>query len=182
MTALYDADGCASRIYTRFVKNLALADTSCAQEIAEVRLVPSFPGSLADTTPADPAPGDASTVDDRRLAAAAAFTVADVVSRWLVNYDGTSVGLRGGRWSYFGDEVVHFDLARTRFVAGVEVTGRVRWGYRAAGKVRADVQVRGPGGVTADFVIRWAGREQNAVADIAGTVDGRTLHATMPAP
>jgi hypothetical protein len=100
----------------------------------------------------------------------------------VVNYDGTSVGLRGGRWSYFGDEVVHFDLARTRFVAGVEVTGRVRWGYRAAGKVRADVQVRGPGGVTADFVIRWAGREQNAVADLAGTVDGRTLHATMPAP
>ena len=134
VTALYDADGCASRLYTRFVKNLALADTSCAQEIAEVRVVPSFPASLADTTPADPAAGDASTVDDRRLAAAAAFTVADAVSRWWVNYDGTSVGLRGGRWSYFGDEVVHFDLARTRFVAGVEVTGRVRWGYRRRGQ------------------------------------------------
>ena len=182
VTALYDADGCASRLYTRFVKNLALADTSCAQEIAEVRVVPSFPASLADTTPADPAAGDASTVDDRRLAAAAAFTVADAVSRWWVNFDGTSVGLRGGRWSYFGDPVVHFDLARTRFVAGVEVTGKVRWGYNAAGKVRADVQVRGPGGATANLVIRWAGREQNAVADLAGTVNGRSLHATMPAP
>ena len=87
-----------------------------------MRVVPSLPASLADTTPADPAARDASTVDDRRLAAAAAFTVADAVSRWWVNYDGTSVGLRGGRWSYFGDEVVFFDLARTRFVAGVEVT------------------------------------------------------------
>ena len=182
VTALYDADGCASDIYTRFVKNLALVDTSCAQEIAEVRVVPSFPASLADTTPADPAPGDASTPDDRRLAAAAAFTVADVVARWWVNYDGTSVGLRGGRWSYFGDRVVHFDLARTRFVPGVEVTGKVRWGYNAAGKVRADVQVRGPGGATANLVIRWAGREQNAVAALTGTVSGRALQATMPAP
>jgi hypothetical protein len=182
VTALYDADGCASRLYVRFVKNLALADTSCATEIAEVRVVPSFPASLADTTPADPAPGDASTADDRRLAAAAAATVADVVSRWWVNYDGTSVGLRGGRWSYLGDEVVFFDLARTRYVPGVEVTGRVRWGYRAAGKVRADVEVRGPGGPSGKLVLRWSGREQNAVAVLTGEIGGRALRATMPAP
>ena len=99
-----------------------------------------------------------------------------------MNFDGTSVGLRGGRWSYFGDRVVHFDLARTRFVPGVELTGKVRWGYNAAGKVRADVQVRGPGGATANLVIRWAGREQNAVAVLTGTVSGRALQATMPAP
>jgi hypothetical protein len=182
VTALYDADGCASRLYERFTKNLALADTSCATEIAEVRAVPSFPASLADTTPADPSSGDASTVDDRRLAAAAAATVADVVSRWWVNYDGTSVGLRGGRWSYFGDRVVFFDLARTRFVPGVEVTARVRWGYRAAGKVRADVEVSGPGGLSGNLVLRWSGREQNAVAVLTGEVGGRSLRATMPAP
>jgi hypothetical protein len=96
--------------------------------------------------------------------------------------DGTSVGLRGGRWSYVGDRVVFFSLAGTRFVPGVEVTGRVRRGYRAAGKVRADVQARGPGGVTAELVIRWAGREQSAVAMLTGEVGGRTLRATMPAP
>ncbi len=99
-----------------------------------------------------------------------------------MNYDGTSVGLRGGRWSYFGDQVVFFDLARTRFVPGVEVTGRVRWGYRAAGKVRADVEVSGPGGLSGKLVLRWSGREQNAVAVLTGEVGGRALRATMPAP
>ena len=182
VTALYDSDGCASRLYTRFIKNLALADTSCAQEIAEVRVVPSFPASLADVTPADPAPGDASTVgrppprgrrcgdrgrrrrplvgELRRDERGAARRALDVLRR-------------PGR------------LLRPREDAlrpGVEVTGRVRWGYREAGKVRADVQVRGPGGVTAELVLRWAGREQNAVAQLTGEIGGRTLRATMPAP
>ena len=47
---------------------------------------------------------DASTLLDRRIAAAAAETVADALQRWWVNYDGTGVGLRGGRWSYSGRE------------------------------------------------------------------------------
>jgi hypothetical protein len=28
-----------------------------------------------------------------------------VISRWCVNYDGTSVGLRGGTWSYGGGDL-----------------------------------------------------------------------------
>ena len=46
----------------------------------------------------------------------------------------------------------------------MEVTGSVRWGYRAAGKLRADVAVSGPGGLSGKPVLRWSGREQNAVA------------------
>jgi hypothetical protein len=62
-----------------------------------VRVLEAFPRWLTQTKAAEPAPGDGSTVRDRRLAAAAALTVSDVINRWFVNYDGTSVGLRGGR-------------------------------------------------------------------------------------
>ena len=58
----------------------------------------------------------------------------------------------------------------------------MRWGYRVAGKVRADVQVSGPGGRSGKLVLRWPGREQNAVAVLTGEVGGRALRATMPAP
>jgi hypothetical protein len=32
------------------------------------------------------------------------------------------------------------------------------------------------------LVLRWSGREQNAVAVLTGEVDRRALRATMPAP
>ena len=92
------------------------------------------------------ASGDESTRDDRRLAAAAALTAADVIARWMVNYDGTGVGLRGGRWTYAGYPNVRFQLTNTRFVPGVAVSGTVRWAYEG-GASSANVEVRGPGAV-----------------------------------
>lgn len=182
VTALYDADGCAVSLYVRFVRDLDPGGTSCARRIGEVHVVPRFPASVGKTPPARPAWGDRSLRDDRRLAAAAAGTVADVVARWWVNYDGTSAGLRGGRWSYAGDEVVAFRLAGVRFVRGVAVTGRARWAYRGSGAVSASVRVRGSAGVEGVVRMRWSTRKPGSVASLAGTVAGRTLRATMPAP
>ncbi len=181
VTALYDYDGCSSKIYIHFVKNLAPGDTSCVERIGQVNLVPAFPSSVDGVDAPHSAPGDESTRSDRRLAAAAALTAADVVARWMVNYDGTSVGLRGGRWSYGGDAVVVFRLAKVQFVAGVEVTGTARWPTRGGGGIRADLQVRGPDGSTGTLRISWP-RTPDAVATLAGAVGGRQLRATMPAP
>jgi pimeloyl-ACP methyl ester carboxylesterase len=181
VTALYDYDGCASALYIRFVRSLDAGDTSCAREIGEPNLVPGFPLSLDETDPAHRASGDESTRNDRRLAAAAARTTADVVSRWMVNYDGTSVGLRGGRWWYSGDAVVVFRLTRVRFVPGVEVTGTARWPTRGGAGITATLHVRGSDGTTGTLRISWP-HEPNAVATLAGTVGGRQLRATMPAP
>ena len=102
VTALADWDLCASRIYARFVRTLTPGDTSCADEVGEWNLIPAFSSSVENVTPAARAAGDDSTRDDRRLAAAAALTSADVIARWMVNYDGTGVGLHGGHWSYSG--------------------------------------------------------------------------------
>jgi hypothetical protein len=98
-----------------------------------------------------------------------------------VNYDGTSVGLRGGRWSYTGDDRVVFELDKVQLVRGVEVSGTARWSY-AGGGVRADVRVRGPSGSTGALVMRWSLRRPHAVAMLGGNVDGRALRATMLAP
>ena len=180
VTALADWDLCASRIYARFVRNLTPGDTSCAAEVGEWNVVPEFSRSVEDVNAASRAPGDESTKDDRRLAAAAALTAADVISRWMVNYDGTGVGLRGGRWWYAGYPNVRFRLVNARLVPGVSVSGTVRWAYEG-GASSANVDVSGPGGSTGALRISWLKRP-HATATVTGTVDGRRLRATMPAP
>jgi pimeloyl-ACP methyl ester carboxylesterase len=181
VTAIYDKDRCASLIYLRFVRTLDPGDTSCATAIAEPHLVPRFATRPAEVTPATSGPGDASRTDDRRLAAATAATVADVVARWWVNYDGTSVGLRGGTWSYEGDDPVEFTLRDVEFVPGVHVSGTAGWSVED-GTITARVDVRAPDGTTGRLRSSWSTREQRAGATLTGTVGGRRLVATMPAP
>ncbi len=181
VTVLYDRDACASRLYVRFVRRLDAGDTTCAERVAEVHLVPSYPTSLRRAVPARAREGDRSLRRDRKLASVAAATVADVLARWWVNYDGTSVGLRGGRWSYTGDDRMVFELDKVQLVRGVEVSGTARWSY-AGGGVRADVRVRGPSGSTGALAMRWSLRRPHAVAMLGGNVDGRALRATMLAP
>ena len=180
VTALYDWDLCASRIYVRFVRNLTPGDTSCAGDVGEWNVVPAFSVSVEETKPAGHAPGDDSTRDDRRLAAAAARTAADVIARWMVNYDGTGVGLRGGRWSYAGYPNVRFRLVNVRLVPGAFVTGTVHWAYEG-GAVNARLDVKGPDGTTGSLRMAWLKRPQ-AIATLEGVIDGRQLRATMPAP
>lgn len=181
VTALYDKDDCASRIYVRFVATRRPGDTTCARRVPEPHLVRRFADRLRVVTPARPAAGDASTPSDRRLAAATAATVADVVARWWVNYDGTSVGLHGGTWSYEGDDPVDFTLHRVEFVPGVQVSGTARWDFRH-GAVTAVVTSRSSDGTDGELRIRWSTKAQHAVAGMRGSVDGRRLAATMPAP
>ena len=181
VTALYDKDACASRIYVRFLKTLEPGDTSCASRIPEPHLVRQFPTRAQDVVPADSAQGDASTRADRQLAAAAASTVADVLARWWVNYDGTSVGLRGGTWSYEGDDPVVFSLDAVEFVLGAKVTGTARWNVENR-TFTARVDVSGPGGAKGDLRIAWPLSVQRTRATLDGAIAGRKLAATMPAP
>ena len=118
--------------------------------------------------------------DDRRTAAAAALTAADVIARWMVNYDGTGRGLHGGSWWYSGYPNVRFRLTNVRLVPGVFVTGTVRWAYQG-GASSANVEVRGPGGATGELRMAWL-KEPNATATLEGVIGGRQLRATMPAP
>lgn len=178
VTALLDADACASRIYWHFVRNRTAGDTECARRIPEQRLVRTF--SHASLRPAWRLRGDASMAADRRLAAAVAVTVADVVSRWWVNYDGDGVGLHGGTWSYTGDGPVEFDLGDVELYPGIRVSGAIRWFRR--GPLRADVHVTGPDGRVGALALRWSLAEPLGRATLVGAVDGRRLRARMLAP
>ena len=137
-------------------------------------VIPAFSSSVENETPAARAAGDDSTRDDRRLAAAAALTAADVIARWMVNYDGTGVGLHGGHWWYSGYPNVRFRLVNTRLVPGVFVSGTVRWAYEG-GASSANVEVRGPGGTNGTLRIEWL-KEPHATATLGGS--GR--RATAP--
>jgi hypothetical protein len=181
VTAIGDSDRCASRLYIRFLRRLDAGNTRCAETIGDVHLVPRFWRSIRGVRGAHPAEGDQSKARDRRLAAAAAATIADVLARWWVNYDGTSVGLRGGTWSYAGDGPIVFRLEDVRFVPGVPVTGTAKWFLRT-GRVRAEVSVQGPRGLTGRVRIGWSARAQLGQAWLRGRVGGRLLRATMLAP
>ena len=180
VTALLDQNDCASVIYQQFVSTLSPGDTSCASRTAEVRVVPAFARSAAAVPPVRAGRRDRSTILDRRVASAAAQTVADALQRWWVNYDGTGVGLRGGRWSYSGGNLTTFVFRRDSFVPGVAVSGTARWVY-TTGRVRANLVVRA-GGVVEHLRMRWSLQVRAAMADIDGHADGRPLHAHMLAP
>ena len=178
VTAIYDRDGCASTIYTRFVGTLRAGNTSCASRVAEVRLVPTFARSLAEVvTPARSLPGDESVVGDRQLAAAAAATVADAIARWQVNFDGSGVGLRSGSWSYTGTDIALFRLRGASFVPDVAISGSARWDVYG-GQVTATVTVNGG----AHLHLRWSLHKQHELSTITGKVGERTVRATILAP
>ena len=181
VTALGDGDDCAAPIVRRFVETLRAGDTSCAARVKEVRTVDRFPAHRGGRRAGDRrAPGDDSRPIARRAAAVAAATVADAIQRWAINFSGASRGLRGGRWSYEGDDTVTFTFDRARFADDVAVTGTATWDRlgrrrrgRAAGRAAA-----GPGRVTA----RWNTLRRLADATLGGRLGGRELRAEMLAP
>ncbi len=179
VTALGDADDCASRIARRFVKVLDAGDTSCAARIKEVRTVDRFPGTAADAEAARSRTGDESRPTERRAAAVAAAMVADAIQRWSINYSGKSRGLRGGRWSWRGDDTIEFRFDRARFAADVAVSGSATW-ERASGAVRAQLRLAG----SSDGRLRasWSMQRPLARARLDGKFSTRRLRAVMLAP
>ncbi len=182
VTALEDDFNCPKNIYAHFVQTLEPGDTSCARRTPEVRVVDAFPLHVSGVPAASPSAGDRSTVLERRVAAAAAESVADALQRWWVNYSGFEHGLRGGTWTYSGgSDVSTFRLRKAAFVPGVGVSGRVRWSYYR-GWVRGTVSVSAPGGVHEHLRLRWSQQVRRAEARLTGTADGHALRATMLAP
>ena len=180
VTALLDQNDCASVIYLHFVADLRAGRHVVRAPHARGAGRAGLRALCTAVAPARAGRRDASTLLDRRVAAAAAATVADALQRWWVNYDGTGVGLRGGRWSYSGGNLTTFVLRRDVFVPGVAVSGTVHWTY-TTGRVRAVLVVHA-GGTVERLRMRWSEQVRAARADIDGHADGRPLHAHMLAP
>ncbi len=184
VTALADYADCAAGIVRRFLRTLSPGDTSCAARTPEVHVVPEFPRSVADAPAAESAGGgDRSRSRERRAAWAASWVVGDALARWWLMSGSRGHGLRGGSFVASGDylaySTVQLELRGVRFVSDVAVHGTVDWDRRA-GTVRA--RLRLSGATAGTLRIGWDTRATRAVATLRGTLAGRAVRLTMPAP
>ena len=181
VTAVSDVDNCAQRLVRQFVLAPGPLDPTlraCADAVEPVRSLGIFPRNLASVHPG--ATGPRSTLRARRTGRVAALTVADVVDRWWNNYSAVGFGLRGGRFSFTGDKVVKFRLARVKLVPGVAVSGLARWDrYGQKMTVRLKLRGAGPHGRLRG---RWHTRNLGADAVLVGRLDGRRVTLRFPAP
>jgi carbon monoxide dehydrogenase subunit G len=113
-------------------------------------------------------------------------TVADVIDRWYAIPGYTGVGLFGGKFSMTTNYTLPFvtrdfklDLTHERWTSDLSVTGSGKV-PRGAGEARVTVSVTGAAKGTVKLV--WQSRQPHATAHITGTIDGRHVDLTAPAP
>jgi pimeloyl-ACP methyl ester carboxylesterase len=183
VTALGDKQDCAAAIVVRFMRTGGtVGDTSCVETAyAPVRVVPVFARTVSGLGPARQGTAVTSSVADRRVVNASLYTAGDLFSRWYVNYSAAGVGLRGGTFTYTGDDLTKFRLHDLKFVRDVAVDGTVRWN-RTNGHVRAVLEVDGPGGRDGTLTVTWNDWTTDAVATVTGELGGRAVHLRTQAP
>jgi hypothetical protein len=173
---------CSSAIVQRFLATRTVGNTSCARRPGLVfPAVGRFPRFARDTAPAVvfSRAHDHSTPAERRVAAAAAWTVRDVVDH--AQNEPKGVGLRGGSFAgKFGDSSLTLTLAGARFTQDVTVSGPVTLQY--TGGMAVKVNVRGPGGQSGSLVIRGVYLAPGATRlTITGQLGGRRVALAIPA-
>jgi pimeloyl-ACP methyl ester carboxylesterase len=175
--AVGDTDDCAVRIVRRFLRTPSRWPRhGCASKVPPVRTMGIFPTSLSGVPPGS---GHGSLLA-RRVAPAAAATVADLLDRWWNNYSGHDVGLRGGHWSYTGDLTTVFHLHRLRLTSDLAVSGTAHW-RRYANRIRIDLRVAGHGH-HGRLRGHWDVRRAGARATLRGRFGGHHVTVTFPAP
>jgi pimeloyl-ACP methyl ester carboxylesterase len=181
IVAVDDRINCAGPMIRRFIAELDPGEMSCARDIPPIRMLPSFATSLLDVIPATSISDDGGDEWERRLAAAAVYTVADVVYRWYTDWDDEGRGLRGGAWRLEEFEGGwSYALDKVKWAAGVEVSGTVR--RHENGAVDASVRVDGPRDMAGDLKLNWDRKRSQERARIVGMIGGRRFDLTMPAP
>ncbi len=126
------------------------------------------------------APGDASTDADRQIAAVAVAQVGDSLAQWGVMTGDDGAGLRGGTFTVDeGDTLtVHFNGAKLSDDVVVDGTATID---QTTGKVEADLDITS-GATTGTIAASWNASDVEASATARGTLDGRPVSVTLPAP
>ena len=174
VTALADYPGCAAGIVRRFLRTLSPGDTSCAERVPEVHVVPEFPRRTAGA----PQPTSAG-----RVAWVAGLTVGDALARWWLMAGSRGHGLRGGSFTATGDYLayspVRLRLRGVRFVSDLATSGVVTWNRRSS---RVSARLTLSGAARGHLAIRWRLDRTRAVASVVGALEGRRVSLRMPAP
>ena len=179
VSALDDYKGCASSIVQRFTESGQI-DGGCAPRVPALHLVPSFARTLDDVTPATPDAGNHGTAADLRAAAAATLAAADVLARAYEFTLASGSGLRSGTFTAATqDSVTTAVLSGIAWTRDTFVSGTAQSGARST---QASAHLTLQGAATGTIDAQWSTVGARATATISGTVDGRDVRATMPAP
>lgn len=176
-----DLARCAGPIVLAFVASGGNpGDVSCALHVRPIRTVPDFSILWRNVAPAR---GIEATTDPAllTLASASAETVGDAVARYYVTTSGTVAGLRGGRMLVSAtDRGYTLRLDHLRWTTDLAISGTIAWN-QLDGRIQADVKLAAHGHA-GWLSIDWDDREPNAVAHIAGQIDGVRVVAERSAP
>jgi pimeloyl-ACP methyl ester carboxylesterase len=185
VNAMDDPVGCASGLVRTYIKDpaaLQRMNASCAERTPEVRVVGTFPATLARVTAAIARPGDQAGRTGLRLAAVGAAAVGDAVWRWYYGDGVRGWGLRGGTFRFTGDgSRIGIRLTRVRWTSDTRASGTVWWN-QVTGRVWARLTVDGPGGHSASVRLWYFDYVRHSVAHLSGRYRGERIAATMPAP
>ena len=185
VNAMDDTFGCASGLVDEFIADpagLKTMDASCASHTPEVRVLGSFPKTLAKVTPATAAAGNHASLTGRRLAAAGAAAVGDAQWNWYYGDGEHGFGLRGGTESFSGPATATvIKFRKVHWTTDTTVTGHALWN-QSTGSFRAWLQVRGPGGTKATVDLSYLDYTAHPAATITGSFEGKVLSARLPAP
>ena len=105
--------------------------------------------------------------------------VGDTLAQWAVMTGMNGAGLRGGTFAIDDGDTVTFVLEGTKFSDDVSVDGTATWD-RATGEVEADLEVTAWRQRVVDG--RVDDSAPDAMATARGTLDGRPISVTLPAP
>ena len=186
---------CAARLASEFIRNLEVADTSCAATPDVVwPAVGRFPRLAHDARPADvdPSGGNEIGIAGRKVVTAALAAATDALQRTVLMYTSGGRGLRGGTFATdYGDwSTWTLTLTDCAFAEDVTVTGEVRFspsnpawlGTGGDGSFTADLAVDGPGGLDGHLQVEGKWQAQGPVGKfkITGTLDGKNVAVLVP--
>ncbi len=182
VTAGGDLIGCTSSIVLRFEQELQPGDTSCTRKVRAARTVPQFARRARELAALEPLAGDKSSVEQRRLAAAALATAGDVIAQWYATVGAYLRGLRGGTFNYIETaNGYNFRLKDLRWAEDLAVSGTVVWNTKT-NIVTAQLQLLADEGSAGTLNMRWNDADFHAIATVQGQIDGAMLSAQGVAP
>ena len=172
---------CGPELVQRFIADLDVGDTSCADQPAGGWWIPgSFPKRAHQAPPAEQASGKRASRGTRRLVTAAAWTVMDSLRHNFV-VPNDSVGLRGGivDWEPVDDVSAQWTLEDARFTKDLTVNGTIIGTFPL---FDGDITVDGPRRHDTT-TMHFSGEFFVPGADITmtTTIRGKTATFTLPA-
>ena len=174
--------GCAAEIVRRFVATLEPGDTSCTQNVPEVRLLPQFARKVSELTPAHALPGNAAAPEQLRAVAAAVLSAGDVIARMETNTTGEGVGLRGGTFSIKAPRDGYvLTLRQVRWSEDLAVSGTLRRPERS-GRVEGRFTLAGADEFSGPLSVSLTEGVAQARAQIRGKLGKAVVVAEMAAP